>query len=111
MLGRMATEKRYSDLGGTTLVASTTELYDGAGNVTSIASYDGSSNLIDKFLYSYDAANNLASETDTQSGTPTTTSYSYDADNDLTAAQQQVLQNIVSYGAQRGVTVNVIVIP
>ena len=42
--------ERYSDLTATTLVASTTGLYDGAGNTTNIASYDGSSTLIDKFI-------------------------------------------------------------
>src|ERR1700727_2076186 len=71
--GLISTQTSYSNLAGTALVATTTDLYDANGNVTSIATYDATSALIDQFTYIYDRAGNLSSETDTQQSVATTT--------------------------------------
>jgi RHS repeat-associated protein len=89
--GQVSTETRYDNLlgpaYGTTadLVATTTDSYDGDGNVTDILNTHLTT-TIDEFVYTYDRAGNLSTETDTQQGVTTTTSYSYDDANQLTGA-------------------------
>jgi YD repeat-containing protein len=79
------TESRYSDTAGNNLVGTTQYSYDPATNITEIKHKAGSTTLED-FQYTYNSANLISSETDTISGTGTTTNYSYDASNQLTAA-------------------------
>jgi RHS repeat-associated protein len=81
-LDQIATITRYSDLGGTQKVGSSTYGYDGVGNVTSIVHSNGSGGTLASYSYTYDAANRLSSENDNG----TVTNYSYDAANQLTAA-------------------------
>ncbi len=76
----------YSDLAGATLVATSKYGYDGAGNVTSVLSSDHTGATIDQFTYALDGNGNVTSETDTQAGTTTTTSYGYDSAGQLTSA-------------------------
>jgi RHS repeat-associated protein len=89
--GQVATETRYDSLLGPAygtsadLVATATDSYDGNGNVAEIQNTQVST-TIDQFVYTYDRAGNLSSETDTQQGTATTTTYSYDAANQLTGS-------------------------
>ena len=86
--GRVATETRFSDAAGTTLVAITTFTYDLQGDVTSIVSKDASATTLDDFDYSYDVGQ-LASETDFQPAIDTaavTTAYGYDPTGQLTSA-------------------------
>jgi RHS repeat-associated protein len=85
--GWNTTLTRYSDLNGTTLVATTAYGYDNVGQVTSVLSTDASSATINQFIYSIDSADRLTSETDTQNGgAATTTSYSYDSNGQVTLA-------------------------
>jgi len=55
--GLVATDKRYSDLGGTTLVAETDYGYDASGRTTSINTAG-----IQIYTYTYDPAGNLQSQ-------------------------------------------------
>jgi RHS repeat-associated protein len=84
--GWNTTLARYSDLAGTTLVATTNSSYDSVGQVTSVLSTDKNGATINKFVYSPDSADRLTSETDTQNGATTTTAYSYDSNGQITAA-------------------------
>jgi RHS repeat-associated protein len=79
-------EKRYNAATGGTLVGETTQSFDAVGGVTAITHKDGSANTLENFSYSYDGAERPSSETDTISGTPTTTNYGYDGANQLTSA-------------------------
>ncbi len=83
---QIASETDYDNLAGTSVVGSTTYAYDADENVTSIVSYESGGTVIESFEYSYDRAGNVGSETDTQAGTPTTTTYSYDDANQLLSA-------------------------
>ena len=84
--GWNTTLARYSNLAGTTLVATSKYQYDGAGNVTNVVDTGPSGGAIDQFAYALDSNGNLTSETDTQGGTATTTDYSYDSAGQLTSA-------------------------
>jgi YD repeat-containing protein len=79
--GLTATEKRYSDLAGTTKVGETDYSYDAASRVTSITHLNGSATTLASFAYTYDLADRLSTETD-NGGTPVT--YSYDNTNQVT---------------------------
>jgi RHS repeat-associated protein len=72
---------RYSDLAGTTKVATTSHVYDVAGELTSQIDKTGGGSNIANYTWVYDAAGRLTSET-LNSGSPVT--YTYDADNQLT---------------------------
>jgi YD repeat-containing protein len=83
--GWNTTLTRYTDLGGTTLVAATVYGYDNVGQVTSVLSTNPSGATINQFVYALDSADRLTSQTDTQNGgAATTTSYSYDSDGQVT---------------------------
>jgi RHS repeat-associated protein len=84
--GQVSLLSRYADTAGNTLLGKTQNSYDPAGNLTEEKHTNGSNTVLEDFTYQYDAANRLSSETDTISGTPTTTNYSYDTSNQLTAA-------------------------
>ncbi len=53
--GEPTTIARYSDLAGTTLVATTDEGYDGDGNVTSIYTTDASSTVLQNYSYTFNS--------------------------------------------------------
>ena len=89
--GQINTEKRYSDTGGTNLVGETQFTYDPAGNVSEIKHTNASGTTLLDYQYQWDSADRLSSETDTYSGTPTTTTYGYDASNELTSAESRHL--------------------
>ncbi len=71
---------RYSDVAGTTLIGSTSFTYDAADQVTNIHHRNGSAANITNVTYTYDAANNLS----TQTRDSATTTYSYDASGQIT---------------------------
>jgi RHS repeat-associated protein len=77
--GWNTTLSRYNDLGGNTLVAKSVYGYDSVGQVTSLLSTDRNGATINKFVFSLDSADRVTSETDTQYGATTTTSYTYDS--------------------------------
>jgi RHS repeat-associated protein len=79
---QLSTLTRSSNTVGTTVVGSTTYLYDAANRVTAINHYNGSGTALATYAYSYDHAGRLTSEVD--SGTRTLT-YTYDNANQLTA--------------------------
>ena len=83
--GQIYTEKRYSDTGGTNLVGQTQFTYDPVGNVSEVKHTNASGTTLLDYQYQWDSADRLSSETDTYSGTPTTTTYGYDASNELTS--------------------------
>src|SRR5207249_3136148 len=78
----LATLTRYADQDGTQPVGSSSYAYDDASNLTYIEDRDGAGGLLADFQYSYDADNQLASETDNG----VTTSYGYDDAGQLTQA-------------------------
>ncbi len=80
-LGMIDAMTRYSNLAGTSLVATTIEKYDGIGNVTTIATTDGTT-AIAEFDYTYDQGGNMITEVDNG----VTTAYSYDPDDQLVAS-------------------------
>jgi RHS repeat-associated protein len=84
--GWNTTLTRYNDLGGTSLVAKSVYGYDSVGQMTSVLSTDKNGATINQFVYSLDNADRLTSETDTQNGATTTTSYNYDSAGQLTLA-------------------------
>jgi RHS repeat-associated protein len=84
--GWNTTLTRYNDLGGNTLVAKSVYGYDSVGQVTSVLSTDKNGATINQFVYSLDSGDRLTSETDTQNGATTTTSYSYDSAGQLLPA-------------------------
>jgi hypothetical protein len=79
---QIATESRYSDLTGTTLVGTTSMSYDAAMRETNLQFKDASGTNISNFTYTYDKGSRLTSE----KLNGTNTSYSYDAVNELTQA-------------------------
>ncbi|OAI40494.1 hypothetical protein AYO40_00745 [Planctomycetaceae bacterium SCGC AG-212-D15] len=81
LAGNVLTETRYSDLAGTQLQGTTEYAYDG-NELTSITHKDASGNVTAQYLYTYDLAQQLSSETD--NGTPI--GYSNDATGQLTSA-------------------------
>jgi len=83
---QIATISRYADTGGSTFLGETQETYDSAGNLTEIKHTNSSSTVLEDFQYTWTVANVLNSETDTISGTPTTTNYGYDTSTQLTSA-------------------------
>jgi YD repeat-containing protein len=79
---QLSGQTRYSDLGGSNAVSTTSFLYDAAGRVTDLwHKLSGGGNL-GHYTYSYDAANQVLS--DATDGT--VTSYGYDAAGELTSA-------------------------
>jgi RHS repeat-associated protein len=70
---------RYSNLAGSTLVATTSYSYDAASRVTSIVSKDSTPATISYYNYQYDNADRVT----VQSGTGATGTYTYDADNQV----------------------------
>jgi RHS repeat-associated protein len=79
--GWLDTEKRYSDVSGTTKVGATTMLYDAVGRVTGINHYNGTGTALLSYVYNWDSASRLTSEVD--NGTPLT--FTYDNANQETA--------------------------
>ncbi len=79
---QISTEWRYSNLAGTTLVASSVDYYNSVGMVTNIQHFGDIGSSLANYTYTYDLASRLTSEQD--NGTNTT--YSYDADSELTDA-------------------------
>lgn len=75
-----ATETRYSDLSGTTLVGSSEYTYAPAGDLTNLQHKNGNGTLLANYTYTYDLAHRVLSETLNGS----TTSYQYDVTNQLT---------------------------
>ncbi len=71
---------RFSDAAGTTLVGSTNYAYNPTGQVTNIHHLNSSGGNVTNVTYTYDAANNLSTETRDSA----TTSYSYDAAGQMT---------------------------
>ncbi len=76
----MAETTRYSDLAGTTLVATSTYAYDAVGDRTGQTDKNGGGSSIANYTNVYDADGEITSE-QLNGGTPTT--YSYDADGEL----------------------------
>jgi RHS repeat-associated protein len=70
---------RYSNLSGSSLVATTSYTYDASSRMTSIVSKDSTPATISYYNYQYDNANRVT----VQSGTGATGTYSYDADNQV----------------------------
>ena len=71
-------------MAGTTLVATTYESYDGEGNTTSVASYQGTSTLIDEFTYSLDSNANVTHWFRRRGAWPRLPLYAYDSGGQLT---------------------------
>jgi RHS repeat-associated protein len=80
--GQMLGEIRYSDLAGTTKVATTSIVYDAAGNITGQVDKTGGGTNIAAYTNIYDAANQITSE---QLNGGARTTYTYDADGEVTA--------------------------
>jgi RHS repeat-associated protein len=78
----IATEKRYTDLSGNTLVGLSSYAYDALHRMAYLQQQDGSSNVLANYTYTYDAASRLTVE---NSKNDSLHSYSYDAVNQLTA--------------------------
>jgi RHS repeat-associated protein len=74
------TVTRYSDVGGSTKVGSSTYVYDALGEITNLQHRDSSGNLLANYTYTYDLGSRLTAET--LNGN--TKSYSYDLTNQLT---------------------------
>jgi RHS repeat-associated protein len=79
---QIATETRYSDLAGTTLVATSADTYDSVGRVTNIQHAGTTGTALANYTYTYDLASRLTSEQDNG----TSTAYGYDATSQLTSA-------------------------
>jgi RHS repeat-associated protein len=85
--GQVSTMTRYKDTAGTQLVSQSSYSYDAKGNTTEIKHSNASGGVLADYQYTYDTANRLSSETDTENGgSPVTTPYSYDATSQLTQA-------------------------
>ena len=68
------------------LVADSATTYDKVGNITNILSTNSLGVTYDQFHYVLDSADRSTSETDTQGGASSTTTYSYDSNGQLTNA-------------------------
>ncbi|MFO0968174.1 MAG: RHS repeat-associated core domain-containing protein [Gemmataceae bacterium] len=75
--------KRYADLTGTNLVASSTFQQDANGFLAVIDHRDAAGVLIDYFHYGHDAANRVTSEESKVSGSSSTRAFTYDNINQL----------------------------
>jgi RHS repeat-associated protein len=80
--GRFATIERYSDLGGTQLVATSTYAYGAPGRLTSLTHTSAAGATLDYENITYDAAGRISSSTDGDG----TTTYTYDKRGELTGA-------------------------
>jgi YD repeat-containing protein len=78
---RLTGETRYSDLAGTTKVATTSLVYDTAGNLTSQIDKDGSGTNIANYTNIYDANGRITSE---QLNGAARTTYAYDVAGQVT---------------------------
>jgi len=78
---QLATQTRYSDLGGVNKVASNTLTYDTSGRLTNLQDFNASGGSIANYTYAYDLASRLQSE---QLNGGATKTYTYDAANELT---------------------------
>ena len=81
LAGNLTGEARYSDVAGTQYQGGTVYGYDG-GQLTSILQTDASGNTISSYIYAYNLAGQLTSETDNG----VTTVYAYDPRGELTQA-------------------------
>ena len=79
--GQVSSLTRYSNLGGSTVVATTVYSYDAAERETNLKTTNGSGTVLSNYTYTYDAASQLTAKQENG----TTTSFSYDADGQLTA--------------------------
>jgi RHS repeat-associated protein len=79
---------RYSDLSGTSSVATSAYTYDLAGRLTKLDYKHGSTN-INSFAYAYDAANRLTQETSVDG----TSNYTYDDTDQLLSANHTTQAN------------------
>jgi RHS repeat-associated protein len=79
---QIATETRYSNLAGTTVVSSTTYTYDPATRLTSLQHRNSGGSLLANYTYTYDQSSRLTAE----QLNGTSTNYGYDNANELTSA-------------------------
>ena len=79
--GQQESFTRYSDLAGTTKVATTSYTYDAAQRLANLHHFDGSNNNIANYTYTYDSHSRLTNIN--RNGTVTT--YTYDDTDQLTA--------------------------
>jgi YD repeat-containing protein len=79
--GEVTGETRYSNLAGTTVVATTTLAYDAAGNITGQIDKTGGGTSIANYTNIYDADNEITSE---QLNGGARTTYTYDLDGEVT---------------------------
>src|SRR5207245_2123977 len=77
---QISTEIRYSDLAGTTKVATSTFSYDAVERITSITHQNSGGTSLASFSYLYDAAGNVTSATNNS----ILSTYTYEATNQLT---------------------------
>jgi RHS repeat-associated protein len=91
---QIATETRYSNINGTTTVASTTFSYDAVGRETHRQHLNASNANLANYTYTYD----LAGEVKKQILNGTTTTYNYDASHQLTYDTSST-SNTYSYDA------------
>ncbi|WP_419193218.1 RHS repeat domain-containing protein [Kolteria novifilia] len=93
-IGQFTQIDRYSDLVGTTLVASSTYGYDTLGRLESLAHVNGSGQVINTYTYTFDALNRI----DTMTSIDGTVDYTYDEEDQLTAADHvDAIQSDESY--------------
>jgi RHS repeat-associated protein len=78
---QLATQTRYSDLGGLNKVASNTLTYDTVGRLTNLQDFNATGGSIANYTYTYDLASRLQCE---QLNGGATKTYTYDAANELT---------------------------
>jgi RHS repeat-associated protein len=78
---QLATQARYSDLGGLNKVASNTLTYDTVGRLTNLQDFNASGGSLANYTYTYDLASRLQTE---QLNGGATKTYTYDAANELT---------------------------
>jgi RHS repeat-associated protein len=78
---QIATEKRYSDITGLTLVGTSSMAYDALKRMAYLQHNNGSGGLLDIYTYTYDIASRLTQENAWQDGIKT---YTYDNTNELT---------------------------
>ena len=81
----MATQTRYSDLGGTSKIGSSTFSYDSVGRLTNLQHLNGAGGNLANYTNTYDLASRITAET-LNGGAATT--YSYDTTNELTNDSQ-----------------------
>jgi RHS repeat-associated protein len=79
---QVATQTRYSDLAGSTLVGTSAYSYDSPGRVTNIQHAGKTGTILANYTYTYDLASRMTSKQDNG----TSTAYGYDATSQLTSA-------------------------